>query len=163
MLTHVWFFATPWTPWNSPGHTGVGSLSFLEGIFLDWTQVSCIAGRFFTSWATREAQNINYRHNYIYSIKYRQSLIMYLLNTYTYMYVLCIYVYICVHMSHIPVCTMHVCSSSLGCPCIALVGTIVRPISVPVSRRLWAEGRLPVAFSDSGHITNRVSLSLDEP
>ena len=22
----------------------------------DWTQVSCIAGRFFTSWATREAQ-----------------------------------------------------------------------------------------------------------
>ena len=24
----------------------------------DWTQVSCIAGRFFTSWATREAQGI---------------------------------------------------------------------------------------------------------
>ena len=23
----------------------------------DWTQVSCIAGRFFTSWATREAQS----------------------------------------------------------------------------------------------------------
>ena len=23
---------------------------------IDWTQVSCIAGRFFTSWATREAQ-----------------------------------------------------------------------------------------------------------
>ena len=23
---------------------------------MDWTQVSCIAGRFFTSWATREAQ-----------------------------------------------------------------------------------------------------------
>ena len=24
----------------------------------DWTQVSCIAGRFFTSWATREAQKL---------------------------------------------------------------------------------------------------------
>ena len=48
-------FTTPWTvacqvlcPWNSPGkNTGVSSR--------DWTQVSCIAGRFFTVWATREA------------------------------------------------------------------------------------------------------------
>ena len=41
--------------WNSPGqNTGVGSLSLLQRIFP--TQVSCIAGRFFTSWATREAQ-----------------------------------------------------------------------------------------------------------
>ena len=33
--SHVWLFATPWTsPWNSPGqNTGVGSLSFLQGIF----------------------------------------------------------------------------------------------------------------------------------
>ena len=38
-------------PWNSPGQiTGVGSLSLLQGIFP--TQVSHIAGRFFTSWAT---------------------------------------------------------------------------------------------------------------
>ena len=46
-------------PWNSPGHnTGEGSPSLLQGIFptQDWTQVSCIAGSFFTSWATREAQ-----------------------------------------------------------------------------------------------------------
>ena len=43
--------------------TGVGSLSLLQGIFptqgssqsRDRTQVSCIAGGFFTSWATREA------------------------------------------------------------------------------------------------------------
>ena len=45
--------------WNSPGqNTGVGSLSLLQGIFppRDQTQVSHIAGRFFTSWATREAQ-----------------------------------------------------------------------------------------------------------
>ena len=43
-----------YSPWNSPGqNAGVGSLSLLQGIFQ--TQVSCIAGRFFTSWATREA------------------------------------------------------------------------------------------------------------
>ena len=36
--------------------TGVGSHSFLQGIFQIWdqTQVSCISGRFFTSWTTRE-------------------------------------------------------------------------------------------------------------
>ena len=40
------------TPWDSPGqNTGVGSHSLLQGIFP--TQVSCIAGGFFTSWATR--------------------------------------------------------------------------------------------------------------
>ena len=39
-------------------NTGVGSLSFLQGIFLtqECNQVSCIAGRFFINWATREAQ-----------------------------------------------------------------------------------------------------------
>ena len=47
------------SPWNSPGqNTGVGSLSLLQGILAtqDQTQVSHIAGRFFTSWVTREAQ-----------------------------------------------------------------------------------------------------------
>ena len=47
-----------YSPWNSPGqNTGVVSLSFLQGIFptRDWTQVSHIAGGFFTNWATREA------------------------------------------------------------------------------------------------------------
>ena len=87
-----------YSPWNSPGqNTGVGSLSFLQGIFptqglnpglphcrrilyqlghkwsqiilewvvypfsrgssqpRDWTGISCIAGRFFTNWAMREA------------------------------------------------------------------------------------------------------------
>ena len=28
----------------------------------DWTQVSCIAGRFFTSWATKEAQECSNYH-----------------------------------------------------------------------------------------------------
>jgi len=43
--------------WNSPGqNTGVGSCSLLQEIFP--TQVSCIAGKFFTSWATREALSL---------------------------------------------------------------------------------------------------------
>ena len=49
------------SPWNSPGqNTGVGSLSILQGIFQprDQTQVLCIAGRFFTSCATREDRSI---------------------------------------------------------------------------------------------------------
>ena len=51
-LSHVWLFVTPWnSPWNSPGqNTGVGHLSHLQGIFP--AQVSHVAGRFFTSWAT---------------------------------------------------------------------------------------------------------------
>ena len=52
------------SPWNSPGqNTGVDSSSFLQGSSQprDQTQVSCIAGRFFTSGATREAlsQHLN--------------------------------------------------------------------------------------------------------
>ena len=43
-----------YSPWNSPDqNTGVGSLLSQHK---DQTQISCIAGRFFTSWATREAQ-----------------------------------------------------------------------------------------------------------
>ena len=46
-------------PWNSPGkNTGVSYHFLLQEIFLtggsNW--VCCAAGRFFTSWATREAQ-----------------------------------------------------------------------------------------------------------
>ena len=47
-----------YSPWNSPGqNTGVGSHSLLQGSSQpgDWTQVSCIAGSFFTSWDIREA------------------------------------------------------------------------------------------------------------
>ena len=53
-----------YSPWNSPGYnTGVGSLSFLQGSSQsrDQTQVLHIAGRFFTSWATREALDIDGR------------------------------------------------------------------------------------------------------
>ena len=48
-----------YSPWHSPGqNTRVGSLFLLQGIFpiQGRTQVSLIAGRFFTSWATRAAQ-----------------------------------------------------------------------------------------------------------
>ena len=65
-LSHVWLFATPWTVayWASL------SMGILQARILEWvampsskgssqprnrTWVSCIAGRFFTSWATREA------------------------------------------------------------------------------------------------------------
>ena len=66
LFSHIWPFATHGLqptrllcPWDSPGqNTGVGSLSLLQGIFPTQgsNQVSCTAGRFFTSWATREAQ-----------------------------------------------------------------------------------------------------------
>ena len=42
-------------PWNSPGKSiGVVTISFSQGSSQarDWTQVSCIAGRFFTNWAS---------------------------------------------------------------------------------------------------------------
>ena len=48
-----------YSSWNSPGqNTGVGSLLFSRGSSQprDQTQVSRTAGGFFTSWATREAQ-----------------------------------------------------------------------------------------------------------
>ena len=50
-----------YSPWNSPvQNTGVGSLSLLQGSSQprDRTQVSCIAGRCFTLWNTREAHEL---------------------------------------------------------------------------------------------------------
>ena len=45
-----------YSPWNSLGqNTGVGSLSLLQGIFPTQGSIH-ISGWFFTSWATREAQ-----------------------------------------------------------------------------------------------------------
>ena len=61
----------PWTvasrllfPWNSPGkNTGVGCTAFSRGSSWprDQTQVSCIAGRFYTNWATRDLFICNYK------------------------------------------------------------------------------------------------------
>ena len=49
-------------PLGKPKNTGVGSCSLLWGICQprDRTQVSCIIGGFFTSWATREAHTCGY-------------------------------------------------------------------------------------------------------
>ena len=50
-----------YSPWNFPGQkTGVESHYLLQGTSQprDQTQVSCIVGRLFSSWATREAQEI---------------------------------------------------------------------------------------------------------
>ena len=59
LLSHV-LFATPWTSsWNSPSqNTGVGSLYPLQGIFPTQGSDSGlhIINGFFTSWATKEAQ-----------------------------------------------------------------------------------------------------------
>ena len=63
LLSCVQLFATPWTDY--PVH-GIFQVRILEWVAFpfsrgssqprDRTQVSCIAGGFFTSWATREAQ-----------------------------------------------------------------------------------------------------------
>ena len=48
-----------YSSWNSPGwNTGVGSFSLLQGSsqHRDWSQVSCITGRFFTCWTTWEVR-----------------------------------------------------------------------------------------------------------
>ena len=52
-------------PWNSPGkNTAVGSHSFSQP--RDRTQVSCIAGRFFTTLATREAHVKCHKYHIFY-------------------------------------------------------------------------------------------------
>ena len=55
------------SPWDSLGqNTGVGRLALLQGIFPTQgrTQVFRVAGRFFTSWATREIERaeLTYMH-----------------------------------------------------------------------------------------------------
>ena len=72
----VQLFATPWTvPLQAPLSMRILQARILKWIAMpssrvssqpeDWTQVSCIAGRFFTIWATREALHIH-NHPYVY-------------------------------------------------------------------------------------------------
>ena len=59
-VTQLWLFETLWAI-----HSGILQARILEWVAFslsressqprDWTQVSCIPGRFFTSWATRES------------------------------------------------------------------------------------------------------------
>ena len=71
LLSHVQLFATPWTiACEAPLSMGILQARILEGSAMpssrgspqprNWTQVSCIAGGFFTIWATREAQYIRF-------------------------------------------------------------------------------------------------------
>ena len=62
LLSHVQLFATPWT-YRVHGILQPRILEWVAFPFSrgssqprDWTQVSSIVGRFFTSWATREVQ-----------------------------------------------------------------------------------------------------------
>ena len=64
-----------YSPWNSPGqNTGVGGCFLLQGIFStqDQTHVSRIAGRFFTSRATREAHKFTLSDVFFFEIQYEQ-------------------------------------------------------------------------------------------
>ena len=67
LLSHVQLFANPWTvALQAPLTVGIAQARILHWVAMpscrgssqprDWTQVSCIAGRFFTSWATKEDQ-----------------------------------------------------------------------------------------------------------
>ena len=73
-LSHVWLFVSPvwlflYSPWNSPGqHTGVGRLFLLQRIFPIQGSNPAFAGRFFTSWATREAPSSWVDHNKLWKI-----------------------------------------------------------------------------------------------
>ena len=55
-LSHVWLFAIPWTVYSLSQNIEWVAFPFSRGCSQprDRTQVSGIAGRFFTSWATRE-------------------------------------------------------------------------------------------------------------
>ena len=60
-----------YSSWNSPGqNAGVGSLSLLQGIFptLGLNPGLPHAGRFFTSWATREVYSQNHGSDWDHSV-----------------------------------------------------------------------------------------------
>ena len=106
LLSRVWLFTTPWTIVHR----------ILQARILEWiafpfsrrsfqprdpTQVSCIAGRFFNSWATREAHIYIYMFIYIHLFIYiykqmhkYNSYIYYMSSTtfYTYIERVCIYI-----------------------------------------------------------------------
>ena len=69
LLSRVQLFATPWTvAYQAPLSMRILQAIILEWVAIpfsresswprDWIYVSCIAGKFFTIWATREAQGV---------------------------------------------------------------------------------------------------------
>ena len=83
LLSHVWF-CDP-MDCSPPGLSVSGILQarILEWVAIpffrgsswprDWTWVSCIAGEFFTTWATRETNSYRYWYRWRYWIKQSQS------------------------------------------------------------------------------------------
>ena len=69
-LNRVWLFVTPWTvesvEFSRPEYWSGLPFPFCRGSSQprDWTQVSHIARRFFTSWATRKAKTNKQQKNY---------------------------------------------------------------------------------------------------
>ena len=63
-------------PPGKPKNTGMGSLSLLQWNSQprNWTGVSCIAGGFFTSWATREAPSSATLSSFAFSLFQHQDL-----------------------------------------------------------------------------------------
>jgi len=75
-----------YSPWNSPGQNiRLGSHSFSRGSSQprDQTQISHIAGRFFTSWATRDAHIYAYIYTQVYACIYTN---------------ICVCVYMCIYI-----------------------------------------------------------------
>ena len=72
LLSHVWFFVIPWTiqsmEFSRPEYWSGYSLSRGSSQLRDRTQVSCIAGGFFTSWVTREAHTFSSWVYFIYMV-----------------------------------------------------------------------------------------------
>ena len=84
-FSRVWFFAPLWTVCSPPGSSvhGILQARILKWVAIpftrgsswpsNWTQIPCIAGRFFTIWTTREAPFLpiaitNWPGTYIYLI-----------------------------------------------------------------------------------------------
>ena len=68
LLSHVWLFVTPWTvACQAPLSMGIFQARLLEWVAMlssrgssqprEWTEVSCIAGRFFTALAAGKPKN----------------------------------------------------------------------------------------------------------
>ena len=72
LLSYVRLFVTPWTiqsmEFSRPEYWSGYSLSRGSSQPRDWTQVSYIAGRLFTSWVTREAQTFSSWVYFIYMV-----------------------------------------------------------------------------------------------
>ena len=87
MLIHIQLFVTPWTV----AHQGPLFMGFVQARILErvampssrassqpryWIWISCIAGGFFTIWATREAQTLGYHCMYVIILRIKEELSM---------------------------------------------------------------------------------------